>query len=63
MLKYEKANGKAPEIIRGKTPARQATIKGFNSLEEMADAMEDPRYEKDPAYTHKIEQRMLATEL
>ena len=63
MLKYEKANGKAPEIIRGKAPARQAAIKGFNSLEEMADAMEDPRYEKDPAYTHKIEQRMLATEL
>ena len=63
MLKYEKANGNAPEIIRGKAPARQATIKGFNSMEEMADAMEDPRYEKDPAYTHKIEQRMLATEL
>lgn len=63
MLKYEKANGKAPEIIRGKAPARQAAIKGFNSMEEMADAMEDPRYEKDPAYTHKIEQRMLATEL
>ena len=63
MLKYEKANGNAPEIIRGKAPARQAAIKGFNSLEEMADAMEDPRYEKDPAYTHKIEQRMLATEL
>ena len=63
MLKYEKANGNAPEIIRGKAPARQAAIKGFNSMEEMADAMEDPRYEKDPAYTHKIEQRMLATEL
>lgn len=63
MLKYEKANGNAPEIIRGKTHARQAAIKGFNSMEEMADAMEDPRYEKDPAYTHKIEQRMLATEL
>ena len=62
MLKYEKANGKAPEIIRGKAPARQAAIKGFNSLEEMADAMEDPRYEKDPTYTHRIEQRMIASD-
>ena len=62
MLKYEKANGKAPEIIRGKAPVSRPATRGYASLKEMADAMDDPRYEKDMAYTHKVEQRILASD-
>lgn len=55
--KYVAANGKDPaRRIEGgdNTP----TALGFNSKAEMVEAMKDPRYGKDRAYTQRIEQQV-----
>ena len=36
--------------------------KGYASLAEMAAAMDDPRYEKDMAYTERVERRIIASD-
>lgn len=58
----EKAVGKKPELVQGRTAKPSPGIRGFASLEEMAAAMDDPRYEVDMAYTKKVERRMLASD-
>ena len=57
-----KAVGTRPELIPGKTAKPTPSLRGFTSLEEMAKAMDDPRYEVDMNYTKKVERRMLASD-
>ena len=57
----EKAKGTPPELIEGKPTAEHHT-KGYASLAEMAAAMDDPRYEKDMAYTERVERRIIASD-
>ena len=59
MARREKQIGVAPKLITGKAPKLGAAVKGFRSLEEMAKAQDDPRYETDEAYTRMVERRML----
>ena len=46
---YQDANGKEGQTIQGKTPASTES-KGFRSQAELIAAMNDPRYDNDPAY-------------
>ena len=59
--RMEKAKGTPPELIEGKPTAEHHT-KGYASLAEMAAAMDDPRYEKDMAYTKRVERRIIASD-
>ena len=59
--RMEKAKGTPPELIEGKPTAEHHT-KGYASLAEMAAAMDDPRYEKDLAYTERVERRIIASD-
>ena len=59
--RMEKAKGTPPELIEGKPTAEHHT-KGYASLAEMAAAMDDPRYEKDMAYTARVERRIISSD-
>lgn len=52
--RYEAANGREPTLVGG----GQAAPGGYRSQEEMRQAMRDPRYGRDPAYTKDVEQKV-----
>lgn len=51
-LKYNDAVGVEGNLIQGK--AAQAKPKGFKSQAEVVEAMQDPRYDRDPAYRQEV---------
>jgi len=51
-LKYNDAVGVEGNLIQGK--AAQAKPKGFKSQAEVVQAMQDPRYDRDPAYRQEV---------
>tara|TARA_R100001594_G_C3968250_1_gene247187 strand:- start:10 stop:780 length:771 start_codon:yes stop_codon:yes gene_type:complete len=55
-LKYQDASGKDGQMITGKAPKKTSDV--FNSQAEMVKAMEDPRYNDDPAYREAILQKL-----
>jgi hypothetical protein len=55
-LKYQDQSGKDGQLVRGKAPKSTADV--FNSQQEMVKAMEDPRYNDDPAYREEILQKL-----
>ena len=59
--RMEKAKGTPPKLVEGKPTAEHHT-KGYASLAEMAAAMDDTRYEKDMAYTERVERRIIASD-
>lgn len=54
--KYTGAVGREPKLISGRAP-KQAGDK-FESTAQVVEAMKDPRYESDPAYRRKVEQKL-----
>ena len=55
-LKYQDASGKDGQMITGKAPKQ--TTDQFKSQAEMVKAMDDPRYNDDPAYREAILQKL-----
>ena len=55
-LKYQDAAGRDGQLVKGKAPKQTADV--FNSQQEMVKAMEDPRYNDDPAYRESILQKL-----
>ena len=55
-LKYQDASGKDGQLLKGKAPKQTSDV--FNSQAEMVKAMEDPRYNDDPAYRESILQKL-----
>ena len=53
---YTENNGSEPELIGGKLTGRSTDI--FRSNQEVIEAMSDPRYLKDTAYTKDIEEKL-----
>lgn len=53
--RYISAEGKAPQLVEGSAP--NAT-EGFRSEEEFAQAINDPRWQKDVAFTRAIMDRL-----
>ena len=49
--KYTDAMGKDGEMLQGKPAASQST---FRSQQELIQAMNDPRYDSDPAYRNDV---------
>ena len=50
--KYNDANGVEGKLLQGK--AAGETTKGFKSQAEVVSAMQDPRYDRDPAYRQEV---------
>ena len=61
MARRAAAIGVEPKLVKGKTVRMAGNVKGYTSMEEMAAAQDDPRYETDEAYTRMVERRMLAS--
>ena len=55
-LKYQDSAGKDGQMITGKAPKSTSDV--FNSQQEMIKAMEDDRYNDDPAYREAILQKL-----
>ena len=55
-LKYQDASGKDGRMVTGKAPKQ--TTDQFKSQAEMVKAMEDPRYNDDPAYREAILEKL-----
>ncbi|MDB4682243.1 hypothetical protein OAE68_01035 [Synechococcus sp. AH-551-A10] len=50
--KYGESVGVEGKLVQGKAPTD--TVKGFKSQAEVVNAMQDPRYDRDPAYRQEI---------
>ena len=48
------------QMVTGKKPA--PNVKGFQSRAQVADAISDPRYDRDPAYRLEVMERLKATD-
>ena len=55
-LKYQDSAGKDGQMITGKAPKSTADV--FNSQAEMIKAMEDDRYNDDPAYRQSVMEKL-----
>ena len=55
-LKYQDQAGRDGQMITGKAPKSTADV--FNRQQEMIKAMEDDRYNDDPAYREAILQKL-----
>jgi len=55
-LKYQDASGKDGRMVTGKAPKQ--TTDQFKSQAEMVKAMEDPRYNDDPAYREALLEKL-----
>ena len=60
-LKYQDAAGRDGQMITGKAP--KATGGKFNSQAEMVKAMEDPRYNDDPAYREAVMEKLQRSDI
>ena len=60
-LKYQDAAGRDGQMITGKAP--KATGDKFNSQAEMVKAMEDPRYNDDPAYREAVMEKLQRSDI
>jgi len=59
---YNDANGVDGNLITGKSPAA-STANTFNSQQELVAAMNDPRYDNDPAYRANVMRQLENSEL
>jgi len=59
--KYTGAEGKEPSLIGGNDGAPVAS--GFQSWQQVTTAMNDPRYQSDPAYRDEVTRKLAASEL
>ena len=55
-LKYQDAAGRDGQLVKGKAPKSTADV--FNSQAELIKAMEDDRYNDDPAYREAIQAKL-----
>jgi hypothetical protein len=54
--KFTAAEGREPRLIGGKAP--KSTGEKFESTAQLVAAMSDPRYQSDPAYRNKVEDKL-----
>ena len=55
-LRYQDKVGRDGQLVKGKAPKTTSDV--FNSQQEMVKAMEDPRYNDDPAYREAILEKL-----
>ena len=50
------ATGYEPKLTGGRAPTNE--VQGYSSEAQVIRAMQDPRYQDDPAYIKEVEQRI-----
>jgi len=60
-LKYQDQAGRDGQLVTGKAPKSTADV--FKSQAEMVQAMEDPRYNDDPAYREQIMEKLQRSDI
>ena len=60
-LKYSDAAGRDGRMVTGKPPKQ--TTDAFKSQAEMVQAMEDPRYNDDPAYREQVMEKLQRSDI
>jgi hypothetical protein len=55
---YKDAVGQEPSLVTGEAMPRAATAQPFRSRAEMVRAIQDPKYDKDPAYQKDVQARI-----
>lgn len=64
MSRFQAESDGSPNLVRdGKTARKSKGVKPFGSLDELADAMDDPRYESNAAYRKQVDRRLRASKL
>ena len=58
---YDSANGVEGRMVTGKAPTKSGD--GFRSQQELVAAMNDPRYDRDPAYRQDVIQKLDRSDL
>ena len=58
---YDKANGVEGRMVTGKAPTKSGDV--FRSQQELVAAMNDPRYDRDPAYRQDIIEKLDRSDL
>jgi len=59
--KYEAVNGSEPNLVQGK--ATPMGVDGYQSWQQVTEAMKDPRYAKDPAYQNMVKNKLAKSEI
>jgi hypothetical protein len=54
--KFEAVNGSEPNLVQGK--ATPMGVDGYQSWQQVTEAMKDPRYAKDPAYQNMVKNKL-----
>ena len=58
---YDSANGVEGRMVTGKAPTKSGDV--FRSQQELVAAMNDPRYDRDPAYRQDVIQKLDRSDL
>ena len=58
---YDNANGVEGRMVTGKAPQNSGDV--FRSQQELVAAMNDPRYDRDPAYRQDVIQKLDRSDL
>ena len=58
---YDAANGVEGRMVTGKAPSKSGDV--FRSQQELVAAMNDPRYDRDPAYRQDIIEKLDRSDL
>ena len=58
---YDNANGVEGRMVTGKAPTKSGDV--FRSQQELVAAMNDPRYDRDPAYRQDVIQKLDRSDL
>lgn len=61
MARKQTATGKSAELVKAKTSKVTSGVKPFINADEIAFALEDPRYNVDRKYTKLVDARLMAT--
>ena len=60
-LSYQDSVGRDGQMVTGKAPRSDGDV--FKSQQEMVQAMEDPRYNDDPAYRESIIEKLQRSDI
>jgi len=58
---YQMANGSTPNLLQGSTG--RSSAEGFTSLMQMSEAMNDPKYQTDPAFREEVTRKLESSNL
>ncbi len=62
-LYHAYSQGQPPNLVKGQRPGEFSTVEPFNSNEEVVAAMQNPKYDKDPAYRAMVAERIRVSDV